>query len=326
MRAVVASRPGGPEVLDVIELPDPEPGPGDVVLDVAAAGLNRADVMQRLGFYPPPPGITEVLGLECSGTVAAVGEEVAGWRVGDRACALLAGGGYATKALVPAGQLMPLPDGVDLVTAAAVPEVTATVWSNVFLAANLQPGEVFLVHGGSGGIGTCAIQLAHAVGARVLTTAGSAENRTACVELGAEVAVDYRNEDFVDVVREVTKGHGADVILDNIGAKYLSRNLATLATGGRLVVIGLQGGTRAELDLALLLTKRAAVIATSLRARPAEEKATICASVVDHVWPLIGDGIVRTIVQATYSLDDVRSAHAALDAGGHLGKMLLTTE
>ncbi|MFT3873470.1 MAG: NAD(P)H-quinone oxidoreductase [Nocardioides sp.] len=326
MRAVVASRPGGPEVLDVVELPDPEPGPGDVVLDVAAAGLNRADVMQRRGFYPPPPGVTEVLGLECSGTVAAVGEEVAGWQVGDRACALLAGGGYATKALVPAGQLMPLPDAVDLVTAAAIPEVTATVWSNVFLAANLQPGEVFLVHGGSGGIGTCAIQLAHAVGARVLTTAGSAENRAACVELGAEVAVDYRNEDFVDVVHQVTEGHGADVILDNIGAKYLSRNLATLATGGRLVVIGLQGGTRAELDLALLLSKRAAVIATSLRARPVEEKATICASVVDHVWPLIGDGVVRTIVQATYSLDDVRSAHAAFDAGGHLGKILLTTE
>ncbi|MFN8195329.1 MAG: NAD(P)H-quinone oxidoreductase [Nocardioidaceae bacterium] len=324
MRAVLVTDPGGPEALRLVDLPDPEPGPGEVVLDVAASGVNRADLLQRMGFYPPPPGASDVLGLECSGTVAAVGEGVTGWAAGDAACALLAGGGYATKVAVPAGQLMPVPAGVDLVTAAALPEVAATVWSNVFLVANLQPGETFLVHGGAGGIGTFAIQLAHAVGARVLTTAGSAENRAACRELGAEVAVDYREEDFVAVVREVTAGAGADVILDNIGAKYLARNLEALATGGRLVVIGLQGGARAELDLGTLLTKRAAVAATSLRARPLEEKAAICAAVVEHVWPLVADGVVRPVVHARMPLDDVRRAHEAMEAGGHLGKLLLT--
>ncbi|MCB0908703.1 MAG: NAD(P)H-quinone oxidoreductase [Nocardioidaceae bacterium] len=324
MRAVVAPRPGGIEALEVVDLPDPEPGPGQVVLDVVASGLNRADLLQRQGFYPPPPGESDVLGLECSGTVRAVGEGVDGWRPGDPACALLAGGGYASHVVVPAGQLMPVPDGVDLTTAAALPEVAATVWSNVFLVANLQPGETFLVHGGSGGIGTFAIQLAHALGARVLTTAGSAANRAACQELGADVAIDYRDQDFVEVVREATDGHGADVILDNIGAKYLARNVAALATGGRLVVIGLQGGAKAELDLGALLAKRGAVIATSLRSRPVAEKAAICAGVAEHVWPLVADGTVRPLVHATFPLDDVRRAHEALEAGGHLGKILLT--
>jgi putative PIG3 family NAD(P)H quinone oxidoreductase len=324
MRAVVAPRPGGLDALEVVELPDLEPGPGEVVLDVVASGLNRADLLQRQGFYPPPPGASDVLGLECSGTVRAVGEGVTDWRPGDVACALLAGGGYATQAAVPAGQLLPVPSGVDLVTAAALPEVAATVWSNVFLVANLQPEETFLVHGGSGGIGTFAIQLAHALGARVLTTAGSAENRAACERLGAQVAIDYREQDFVEVTRELTAGAGVDVILDNIGAKYLARNITALGTGGRLVIIGMQGGTRAELDIAALLGKRGAVIATSLRSRPLEEKAAICAAVAEHVWPLVGDGTVRPLVHATFPVDDVRRAHEALEAGGHLGKILLT--
>lgn len=324
MRAVVAPHPGGPEALEVVDLPDLAPGPGQVVLDIVASGLNRADLLQRQGFYPPPPGESDVLGLECSGTVRAVGEGVDGWHPGDPACALLAGGGYATQVAVPAGQLMPVPTGVDLVTAAALPEVAATVWSNVFLVANLQPGETFLVHGGSGGIGTFAIQLAHALGARVLTTAGSDANRAACVELGADVAIDYRDQDFVEVVRDITDGRGADVILDNMGAKYLARNVAALATGGRVVVIGLQGGAKAELDLGALLVKRGAVIATSLRSRPVAEKSAICAGVAEHVWPLVADGTVRPLVHATFALDDVRRAHEALEAGGHLGKILLT--
>ena len=239
MRAVFADGAGGPEVLVVRDLPDPEPGPGEVLLEVAAAGLNRADLLQRQGFYPPPPGASDVLGMECSGTVAAVGSDVADWSVGDPACALLSAGAYATHVVVPAGQLMLVPDGVDLVEAAALPEVAATVWSNVFMVANLQPGETLLVHGGAGGIGTFAIQLATQIGARVFTTAGSAEKRDFCRSLGAEVAIDYRDEDFVEVVKAHTDSAGVDVVLDNMGASYLERNVAVLATEGRLVVIGL---------------------------------------------------------------------------------------
>src|SRR3954451_12291613 len=259
MRAVIADGAGGPEVLSVTELLDPEPGPGEVVLQVAAAGLNRADLLQRQGFYPPPPGASEVIGMECSGTVAAVGPDVTGWSVGDQACALLAGGGYAERVAVPAGQLMPVPDGVDLVTAAAIPEVAATVWSNVFMVAGLQPQETLLVHGGAGGIGSFAIQLAHQLGARVVTTAGSADKLAACAALGADVTVNYRDQDFVAVVRAETDG-GVDVILDNMGAQYLDRNIDALRTQGRLVIIGMQGGTRAELDINKLLRKRGAVI------------------------------------------------------------------
>src|SRR3954467_10186568 len=286
MRAGVAHGAGGPEVLSVGELPDPEPGPGEVVLDVVAAGLNRADLLQRQGFSPPRPGASEVIGMECSGTVAALGDGVEGWSVGDRACALLAGGGYAERVAVPAGQLMPVPDGVDLVTAGALPEVACTVWSNVFMVAGLQPEETLLVHGGAGGIGTMAIQLGRALGARVATTAGSAEKLEVCRRLGAEVTVNYRQQDFVEAVRDATndrpRGPGADVILDNMGAKYLGRNVEALATEGRLVIIGMQGGARGELDLGALMRKRGAVIATTLRARPAEEKAAICAAVEAH--------------------------------------------
>jgi putative PIG3 family NAD(P)H quinone oxidoreductase len=324
MRAVIAGGAGGPEVLSVAELPDPEPGPGEVVLDVVATALNRADLLQRQGFYPPPPGASDVLGMECSGTVAALGEGVTGWSVGDEACALLAAGGYAARVAVPAGQLMPVPAGIDLVTAAALPEVACTVWSNVFMIAGLKPQEALLVHGGAGGIGTFAIQLAHQLGATVVTTAGTAEKRTACLALGADVAVDYREEDFVEKTRAATGGRGADVILDNMGAKYLDRNVDALATEGRLVIIGMQGGSKAELDINKLLRKRGAVIATALRSRPVEEKSAICASVVEHVWPLVAEGLVRPVVHGSLPLDEVSAAHALMESGEHSGKILLT--
>jgi len=324
MRAVVAPEGGGPEVLEVVDRPDPEPGPGEVVLDIAAAGLNRADLLQRQGFYPPPPGASDVLGMECSGTVSAVGEGVTGWAVGDVGCALLSAGAYATKVVLPAGQLMPVPEGVDLVTAAALPEVACTVWSNLFMVAGLRPAETLLVHGGAGGIGTFAIQLGAALGARVFTTAGTPEKRELVRELGAEGAIDYHEEDFVEVVKTATGGSGADVILDNMGASYLARNVSALADKGRLVIIGMQGGTKAELDINALLRKRGAIIATALRSRPAEDKAAICASVVEHVWPLVADGSVRPMVHATLPLDQALQAHALMESGEHSGKILLT--
>jgi len=323
MRAVTTTEPGGPEVLTITELPDPEPGPGEVLVDVAATAVNRADLLQRMGFYPPPPGASGVIGLECSGTVAAVGEGVTAWTVGTPVCALLAGGGYASRVVVPAGQVMPVPDGVDLVTAAALPEVACTVWSNVFMIAGLQPGDAFLVHGGAGGIGTMAIQLAAALGARVFATAGSPEKLELCRSLGAEVAINYRDEDFVAVVRAETDGAGADVVLDNMGAKYLERNVSVLADEGRLVIIGLQGGAKAELNIGQLLSKRGAVIATTLRSRPVDGKAAICASVVEHVWPLVAEGRVRPIVHEVLPLEQVADAHRLVEASSHSGKVLL---
>ena len=324
MRAVIASTPGGPEVLTVTELPDPTPGEHDVVIDVVGTAVNRADTLQRQGFYPPPAGASDVLGLECSGRISAVGSAVTGWAVGDEVCALLAGGGYAEKVLVPAGQVMPVPDGVDLVTAGSLPEVAATVWSNLFMIAGLQPGEVLLVHGGAGGIGTLAIQLARTLGSRVVTTAGSAAKLDVCRSLGADVAVNYKEQDFVEVVKTATAGHGADVILDNMGAKYLGRNLDALATEGRLVIIGMQGGAKGELDIGKLLAKRGAVIATSLRSRSSAEKAVICAAVVEHVWPLVADGSVRPVVHTSLPLERAAEAHRLMQAGDHIGKIILT--
>jgi putative PIG3 family NAD(P)H quinone oxidoreductase len=324
MKAITIPAPGGPEALVPADVEAPEPRAGEVLVRVAAAGVNRADTMQRQGLYPPPPGESEVPGLEVSGVVEALGDGVDGWAVGDEVCALLAGGGYAELVRVPAGQLLPVPAGISLVDAAALPEVVCTVWSNVFLTANLQPGEVLLVHGGSSGIGTMAIQLAKAVGATVAVTAGSAEKLRACADLGADVLVGYRDEDFVERVREATDGHGADVVLDNMGAKYLGRNVDVLATNGRLVVIGMQGGRVGELDLGVLLAKRGAVIATSLRARPAAEKATIVAAVREHVWPLVEDGVVRPVVHSRHPLASAADAHRELEESGHIGKILLT--
>src|SRR3954468_18416762 len=269
MRAVTVDEPGGPDVLGWGEVPDPVCGPGEVIVDVAATAVNRADLLQRQGFYPPPPGASEVLGLECSGIVSEVGEGVTGWSVGDEVCALLSGGGYRGRGALPAGQLLPRPAGVELATATGLPEVTCTVWSNVFLLAGLRRGDAFLVHGGSSGIGTMAIQLAARAGARVFATAGSTAKLEFCRELGAEVLINYRDEDFVERVAEETDGAGVDVVLDNMGAKYLARNVDALATGGRLVCIGMQGGTKAELDLGALMRKRASVHATTLRSRPA---------------------------------------------------------
>jgi putative PIG3 family NAD(P)H quinone oxidoreductase len=325
VKAIVPSAPGGPEVLEYVEVPDAVAGPGEVVLDVAATAVNRADLLQRQGHYPPPPGASDILGLECSGTVASLGEGVDAYAVGDRVCALLSGGGYATRVAVPAGQLMPIPGGVDLTTAAALPEVAGTVWSNVMMVAGLRSGDTFLVHGGAGGIGTFAIQLAAAVGARVLTTAGTPEKRFLCESLGAEVAIDYHEQAFVEVVRDVTDGRGVDVILDNMGASYLARNVAALATEGRLVVIGLQGGTTAEIDLNALLRKRAAVVATNLRGRPVGEKTSICAAVAEHVWPLVADGTIRPVVGETLRLAEAVQAHRLMESGTGTGKILLVT-
>ena len=320
MRAVVTTGTGGPEVLSVGEVADPRPAAGEVLVEVVATAVNRADTLQRQGFYPPPPGASEVIGLECSGRIAELGEGVAGWSVGDEVCALLAGGGYAARVAVPVGQVMPVPGGVSLVEAAALPEVAATVWSNVFMTAHLAKGERFLVHGGAGGIGTMAIQLGVARGAEVFTTAGSPEKLELCRSLGA-TAISYRDEDFVDVL---TEAGGADVVLDNMGAKYLGRNVAALATGGRLVIIGFQGGTKGELDIQALLRKRASVTATSLRARPLEEKAAICCGVVENVWPHVAAGRIRPIVEATMPLEDVARAHQLMEDGSHTGKILLT--
>ena len=324
MRAVIAAEPGGPEVLSVAELPDVAPGPGEVALDVAATAINRADLLQRQGFYPPPPGAPDVMGLECSGTVAEVGPEVTGWTVGDEVCALLAGGGYASRVVVPAGQLMPVPAGIDLVTAAALPEVACTVWSNVFMVAGLKPDETFLVHGGAGGIGTFAIQLASRLGGRVFATAGTPEKLAFCSGLGADVTINYRDQDFVEIVRKETGGAGVDVILDNMGAKYLGRNVEALATGGRLVIIGMQGGTKGELDIGALARRQGTVTARLLRPRPVAEKAAVCASVVEHVWPLVADGRVRPVVHGTLPLQEIAEAHRLMENGEHTGKILLT--
>jgi putative PIG3 family NAD(P)H quinone oxidoreductase len=325
MRAITIPQPGGPEALVLDEVPAPEPAADEVLIDVAAAGVNRADIMQRLGHYPPPPGASEYPGLEVSGRIIAVGDDVQQWQPGDEVCALIDGGGYAERVVAPAGQVLPVPDGVSLVDAAGLPEVAATVWSNVFLVANIQPGQVLLVHGGSSGIGTMAIQLAKAVGARVAVTAGSREKLDVCASLGADFLVNYREEDFVERLRELTGGHGADVILDNMGAKYLARNVDLLATGGRLVTIGLMGGRKAELDLGKLLAKRGAVIATSLRSRPPMEKAAIVAAVREHVWPLIESGQVRPVIHSRHPLEHAAEAHREMEASGHIGKILLTT-
>ncbi|MET9294460.1 NAD(P)H-quinone oxidoreductase [Streptomyces sp. NPDC003077] len=325
MRAITIPEPGGPEVLVWTEVPDPRPAEGEVLIDVVATGVNRADVVQRQGFYDPPPGASPYPGLECSGRIAAVGPGVHGWSVGDEVCALLAGGGYAERVAVPAGQVMPVPEGVDLIGAAALPEVVCTVWSNVFMVAHLRPGETLLVHGGSSGIGTMAIQLAKAVGAKVAVTAGGPEKLARCAELGADILIDYREQDFVTEVREATGGRGADVILDIMGAKYLDRNVQALATSGRLAIIGLQGGAKAELNIGALLTKRAAVTATSLRARPVEEKAAIVSAVREHVWPLIANGQVRPIVDRTLPLAQAAEGHRVMEASTHIGKVILTT-
>ena len=323
MHAVVISEFGTPDVLQWSEVPDPQLVDGEVLIRVTASAVNRADLLQRQGFYPPPPGASEYPGLECSGIIEQVGSGVSGWNIGDECCALLAGGGYAELVAVPAGQVMPLPTGIDLLTAAALPEVACTVWSNLMDTAGLKPGETVLLHGGGSGIGTFAIQFAHAIGAHVAVTAGSPEKLERCSELGADTLINYREQDFVEQIRAATDGRGADVILDNMGAEYLSRNIAALANNGRIAVIGMQGGVKAELDLGKLMATRGSVAATSLRARPSDDKARICTAVVEHMWPLIANGSIKPIIDRVLPMSDAAAAHQIVTDSDHVGKVLL---
>jgi putative PIG3 family NAD(P)H quinone oxidoreductase len=325
MHAVVITQPGDPDVLQWTEVEDPVPGPGEVLIDVAASGVNRADLMQRQGFYPPPPGAPSYPGLECSGTVAAVGDGVAAWKPGDEVCALLAGGGYAERVAVPAGQVLPAPSAVTLTAAAALPETACTVYANVFQAARLSAGETLLVHGGASGIGTMAIQLAKSAGATVAVTAGSAEKLATCRELGADIGINYREEDFAERIKDATKGRGADVILDIMGASYLARNVDALAADGRMVSIGMQGGSKAELDMGKLMMKRGTVVATTLRARPPEQKAAIVGAVREHVWPLVNAGTIQPVIYRELPIYEAAEAHRIMAAGAHTGKILLRT-
>lgn len=324
MHAVVITEPGEPDVLEWQEVPDPVCRPDEVVLEVAASAVNRADLLQRQGHYPPPPGTPEWPGLECSGVIREIGTSVAGWFVGDPACALLSGGGYAERVAVPAGQLLPIPHGIDIVTAAALPEVMCTVWSNIVMTAGLSAGEVLLIHGGGSGIGTAAIQIGVALGATVAVTAGSAAKLERCAELGASVLVNYREQDFAEAVRSATHGHGADVVLDIIGAKYLAANLDVLAADGRIVVIGLQGGRRAEVNLQTVMTKRATIVGTTLRGRTAADKARIVSAVREQLWPMISAGKVMPVVDRRMLMADAAQAHHVVEAGDHVGKILLT--
>jgi NADPH:quinone reductase len=323
VRAVLAPTPGGPEALVLTDLPDPRPGPGDLLVDVEATAVNRADLLQRRGLYPPPPGATDVLGLELAGRVAAVGPDVIGWAVGDPVCAVVAGGGYATRAVVPAATAMPLPPGLDAVTAAAVPEVFATAYDALVLQGRLAAGEVALLHGGSSGVGTAAIQLVRRAGAVPVVTVGTSAKAAACRELGAEVAIDYRSEPAFDEALRRALGRGADVVLDIVGGDYLARNLAALGTGGRLVVIALQGGARAELDLALLMRRRLTVRGSTLRARPVQEKAALAARLVADVWPGFADGSLRPVVHEVLPLARIADAHRLVEAGSHVGKVVV---
>lgn len=319
MKAITIREFGGPEVLEWTEVEDPVPAPGEVVVDVAATALNRADTIQRIGLYPVPEGASPYPGLEVSGRIGALGPGVTGWRVGDEVAALLTGGGYAQKVAVPAGQLLTAPEGVGLVEAASLPEATATVWSNLFMTAHLAEGETLLVHGGTGGVGTMAIQIAKARGARVTTTVGGPEQAARARELGADVVIDHRTEDFA--------GHGPyDVVLDIIGGSYFERNTASLATGGRLVIIGLQNGLESRINLADLLFKRLSVHGTTLRSRSPEQKAAIVAGVRKEVWPLIESGAVRPIIERTLPMSEAAEAHRLLEAGGHFGKILLVND
>jgi putative PIG3 family NAD(P)H quinone oxidoreductase len=322
MRAVVVPSPGGVEALEVAEVERPTPAPGEVLIRVAAAGVNRADLAQRRGIYPPPPGASDILGLEVSGEIVEAGEGVTDLPAGTQVCALLSGGGYAEYVAVPAGQVATVPRGVSLVDAAGVMEVACTVWSNVFMMGKLQSGEKLLVHGGSSGIGTMAIQLGKAFGATVAVTVGTDEKAAFCRELGADLVVNYREQQFADVLKD--EGFAADVILDIMGAKYLAPNLAVLGTAGRLIMIAMQGGAKGEIDLSVLLRKRAALMATTLRSRPTAEKSAIVSATVAQVWPLIADGTVRPIIHETFDLADVRQAHQVLEDSSHTGKVLLT--
>jgi NADPH2:quinone reductase len=323
MHAVEISQPGSPEVLKPVDRPDPVPAAGEVLIRVAAAGVNRPDVLQRRGAYPPPPGASDLPGLEVSGTIEALSEGVTEWRVGDRVCALLSGGGYATLCVAPAVQCLPIPAAMDFVSAAAVPETFFTVWTNVFDRGRLKSGETALFHGGSSGIGTTAIQLAVARGARVFATAGSEEKCRACEQLGAERGINYKTEDFVASIKDVTGGRGVDLILDIVCGDYIARDLAALAVEGRLVVIGFMGGDTATLDFRRILGRRLTITGSTLRPRSAAEKGEIAAALRKEVWPLLEKGVIRPVIYRTFPLDDAAAAHRLMESSKHVGKIVL---
>jgi NADPH2:quinone reductase len=325
MIAIEIREPGEPDVLVPVERPNLSPGPGDVLIKVRAAGVNRPDVMQRRGRYPPPPGASDIPGLEVAGTVEALGNGVSGWSIGDAICALVAGGGYAEFCLAPSPQCLPIPRGMDFVTAAAIPETFFTVWTNVFERGRLKPGESILIHGGSSGIGTTAIQLARAFEARVFATAGSADKCAACERLGAQRCINYRETDFVEAIRELTGGAGVNVVLDIVGGPYVPRNLDVLAVEGRLVQIGVLGGAKTELNVAVIMQKRLIVTGSTLRVRPIADKAAIAAAVREHVWPLLESGAVKPLVYATFPLRDAAAAHRLMESSEHIGKIVLVT-
>ncbi|MDE1147384.1 MAG: NAD(P)H-quinone oxidoreductase [Azospirillaceae bacterium] len=326
MRAIAITAPGGPDVLQAVERPTPTPGPGEVLIQVAAAGVNRPDCLQRAGYYPPPPGASDLPGLEVAGTVAALGEGVTGWAVGDGVCALVNGGGYADLAVAPATQCLPVPAGFSLVEAAALPETFFTVWTNVFDRGRLAAGETFLIHGGTSGIGTTAIQLAKAFGARVFATAGGPEKAKACQDLGADRGIDYKAEDFVAVVKELTGGRGVDVILDMVGGDYLPRNIEALADQGRHVTIAFLRGPKVTLNLTPVMTKRLVLTGSTLRPRSVAEKGAIAASLLEKVWPLLNAGTVRPLIHETFPLDQASKAHALMESSQHVGKIVLTVD
>jgi putative PIG3 family NAD(P)H quinone oxidoreductase len=323
MIAIEIREPGGPEVLVPVERPRPQASDGDVLIKVAAAGVNRPDVLQRRGRYPPPPGASDIPGLEIAGAIEAVADGVSGWSAGDQVCALVAGGGYAEYCVAPAAQCLPVPRGLDVTAAAAVPETFFTVWTNVFERGRLKPGESILVHGGSSGIGTTAIQLARAFGSRVFATAGSAEKCAACEAMGAERCINYRDTDFVAAIRELTGGNGVDVVLDMVGGDYVPRNLDALALEGRLVQIGTLGGSNTEINVGVIMQKRLTVTGSTLRARPVADKARIASAVRDLVWPLLESGAVKPIIHATFPLRDAAGAHRLMESSTHIGKIVL---
>lgn len=326
MTVIEITEPGGPEKLISSRRPLPQPAPGEVLIKVAAAGINRPDCLQRQGGYPPPPGASDIPGLEVAGTIVALGEGVDDWAVGDTVCALLTGGGYAEYCTAPAPQCLPIPDGLSMEQAAALPETFFTVWSNVFDRARLRPGETLLVHGGTSGIGTTAIQLAKALGSRVFTTVGGSEKVQICLDLGAERVINYREEDFVQVIKEITNNKGVDVILDMVGGDYVQRNLSALAVEGRLVFIAFLRGAKMELNLAPVMMKRLTITGSTLRARPVAHKAPIAQALRKTVWPLLASGAIRPIIDRVFPLAEATAAHTLMESNRHIGKLLLQVD
>ena len=326
MTVIEITEPGGPENLVPRRRPLPRPAPGEVLIEVATAGVNRPDCLQRQGGYPPPPGASDIPGLEVAGTVAALGEGVESWKIGDRVCALLTGGGYAEYCTAPAPQCLPVPAGLTLQQAAALPETFFTVWSNLYDRARLQPDETLLVHGGASGIGTTAIQLAKALGSRVFATVGGPEKIQACLELGAERAIDYRRDDFVRAIKELTGNRGVDVILDMVGGDYVQRNLSALAVEGRLVYIAFLRGAKMELNLAPVMMKRLTITGSTLRARPVADKALIAQKLQTTVWPLVSRGAIKPVIHQIFPLAEAAAAHALMESNRHIGKLLLQTD